>query len=133
MLDSLKLKYYRTYNDTETTLEYCRVHGDKSKIYSTLIPISQLGAKRLIQQNIRNLCMVETYIGIDKKYIKYTEWQEIIQTGNWSLGRKKVRELIREILRDKKNKFYLYDGTLFIRCEEGKECSIFFSGNIFKW
>lgn len=133
MLDSLKLKYYRTYNDTETTLEYCRVHGDKSKIYSTLIPISRLGAKRLIQQNIRNLCMVETYVGIDKKCIKYTEWQEIIQTGNWSLSRKQVRKAVREILRDKKNRFYLYDGILFIRCEEGKECSIFFSGDIFKW
>lgn len=132
MLDSLKLKYYRTYKDTDTTLEYCRVHGDKSKIYSTLIPISQLGAKRLIQQNIRNLCMVGTYIGIDEECIKYSEWQEIIQTGNWSLSRKKVRELIREILRDKNNKFYLYDRTLFIRCEEDKECNIFFSGSIFK-
>lgn len=132
MLDSLKVKYYRAYNDTETTLEYCRVHGDRSKIYSTLIPISRLGAKRLIQQNIRNLCMVETYIRINGKGTKYTERQEIIQTGNWSLSRKQVRKTVREVLRDKKNRFYLYDGTLFIRCEEGKECSIFFSGNIFK-
>lgn len=132
MLANLKLRYYRTYNDTETTLEYCRVHGDKSKIYSTLIPISKIGAKRLIQQNIRNLCIVETYIGMDEYGSKYTEWQEIIQTCNWGLSRSQVRKLIREVLRDKKNKFYLYDGTLFIRCEEEKECIIFFSGNIFK-
>lgn len=75
--------------------------------------------------------MVETYIGI-RNGSMYTEWQEIIQTGNWGLRRKQVRKLIREVLRDENNKFYLYDGTLFIRCEEDKECGIFFSGNIFK-
>lgn len=132
MLDNLKLKYYRTYNDTETTLEYCRVHGDKSKMYSTLTPISQTGAKRLIQQNIRNLSMVETYIGVDEDGVKYTEWQEVIECGNWGLSREEIRKHTRGILRNKDYRFYVNDRTLFIRCDEDKECRVFFSGSIFK-